>query len=342
MEIKNLPAITYLITGGCGFIGINLIDHLLRINPQACISVLDNLTVGTRDDLREVCNFREIKITEIQEKNAGVYLIVSDIRDFETCYRACSGINVMFHLAANTGVVPSVQNPKQDMECNVIGTFNLLEAAKQNGVKKFIFASSGASVGEIEPPIHEEKPVKPVSPYGASKLAGEGYCSTYFRTFGLPTITLRFGNVYGPRSKHKSSVVAKFFKNALNGEPLEIYGDGSQTRDFIYIDDLIQAILLSAEANVGGEIFQIATYKETSVNDIAEKIRSLVETELGRKIIINYGVPRSGDVRRNYSDISKAKRILKYEPKTEIETGLKKTFEYFKNKVPEFRDKNMQ
>ena len=140
---------------------------------------------------------------------------------------------------------PSVENPRLDMECNVIGTLNMLEGARMHKVKRFIFASSGAPIGECEPPIHEEMAPHPVSPYGASKLAGEGYCSAYFRTFDVETIALRFGNVYGPGSGHKNSVVAKFIRQAMQGETLEIYGDGKQTRDFIYIDDLIQAICLA-------------------------------------------------------------------------------------------------
>ena len=173
------------------------------------------------------------------------------------------------------------------MEANVIGTFNMLEAARQNNVKKFIFASSGATIGEVEPPIHEEKVPRPVSPYGASKLAGEAYCSAYYLSFGIKTVSLRFANVYGPLSKHKNSVVAKFLKQAFSGETLEIYGDGSQTRDFIYIDDLIQAIILSVKSDVGGEVFQIATFKETTVDEIAKKIKNLIENEIGEKVSIS-------------------------------------------------------
>ena len=216
------PLYHYLITGGCGFIGTSLIAQLLKEKPKTKIRVLDNLSVGTKEDLAEVCNFVEVDVShgislhsscaEDFSDHFEVELITGDVRDYDTCSQCCIGIDIIVHLAANTGVGPSVENPRLDMEANVIGTFNMLEAARKNNIGKFIFASSGAPIGEVDPPIHEEKVPRPVSPYGASKLAGEGYCSAYYRTFGIKTIALRFGNVYGPLSKHKNSVVAKFIK----------------------------------------------------------------------------------------------------------------------------------
>ena len=322
----------WLITGGCGFLGTSLIVRLLKEHADVKIRVLDNLTVGTRDDLAEVCSFTEaspLSLSAPSSWKAQVQLVVGDITDFETCFACSEGMDITVHLAANTGVAPSVENPRKDMESNVIGTFNMLEAARQKNVGRFIFASSGAPIGEVEPPIHEEKAPHPVSPYGASKLAGEGYCSAYYRTFGIKTIALRFGNVYGPLSKHKNSVVAKFFKRALNGEPLEIYGDGSQTRDFIYIDDLIQAVLLAAQADFGGEAFQIATHKETTVREIAKSIKKLVEDRTLKKVDILFGESRLGDVKRNFSDISKARQLLKFEPAFDLEMGLRETLLYY-------------
>ncbi len=324
--------VNWLITGGCGFIGTNLIAHIIETDSGARIRILDNLSVGTKDDLSNICTFVEKDASLTGDQFYQFELVIGDVRDYEKCLRCCEEVDVVVHLAASAGIAPSVENPREDMEANVIGTFNLLEAARHNNAKKFIFASSGASIGEVKPPIHEEKAPKPVSPYGAGKLAGEGYCSAYYRTYGIKTISLRFGNVYGPRSKHKNSVVAKFFRQALNGEQLEIFGDGNQTRDFIYIDDLIQSIILSAKADVGGETFQIATHKETTVNEIATAIKGMVEKEIGRAIDVRYTEPRSGDVKRNYSDISKAKKILGYEPRYDLYTGLKKTFEFFKEK----------
>jgi UDP-glucose 4-epimerase len=290
---------------------------------------MDNYTVGTKEDLSEVILSVE---NELNAKTRGVELVEGDIRDYDACLKCCDAIDVSVHLAANTGVGSSVDNPRYDMEANVTGIFNMLEAARHHNVKKFIFASSGATIGEVEPPIHEEKVPKPVSPYGASKLAGEAYCSAYFFTFGIKTVSLRFANVYGPLSKHKTSVVAKFLRQALSSETLEIYGDGSQTRDFVYIDDLIQAITLSVRSDIGGEVFQIATYKETTIAEIAQKIKNLIENETGEKVSIIHSEPRLGDVKRNYSDISKAKRILGFSPGVDLDRGLKNTLEYFLSK----------
>ena len=320
----------WLIPGGGGFIGTSLIRHILNISPDANIRILDNLCVGTKEDLFFATAFKEYNNCDIKRAPKGVELVVGDIRDFNTCLSCCTGIDIVVHLAANTGVAPSVENPRQDMETNIIGIFNMLEAARLNNIESFIFASSGAPVGEVEPPITEDKAPKPVSPYGASKLAGEGYCSAYYRTYGLKTIALRFSNVYGPASHHKNSVVAKFFKNALNGEPIEIYGDGNQTRDFLYIEDLIDAIMLSTKTNIGGEVFHISSQKETTINEIAQKIKSIIEQSSLIKVKINYKDKRAGDVIRNYADYTKAKKMLGYNPKYDLNTGLQNTFNYFK------------
>jgi UDP-glucose 4-epimerase len=239
-------------------------------------------------------------------------------------------IDVIVHLAANTGVGPSVEDPRLDCYTNVIGVFNYLDAARINKVPRFIFASSGAPAGEVDPPIHEELPPHPVSPYGASKLAGEGYCSAYNKSFGIDTVMLRFGNVYGPRSLHKSSVVAKFIRQALDGETLEVYGDGTQTRDFIYIDDLIDALILSSHIdNIGGEAFQIASGKETTIGEMTDNLIHVMKQHGIKDIKVINGETRIRDVKRNYSDTTKAKQRLNWHPKVNQEEGLFKTVEYF-------------
>ena len=314
----------WLITGGCGFIGTNLIKKLIS-QKNIFIRVIDNLSVGTRDDLAS--------LLPLPSKNLPcVELVVGDICDEKLALDATKDIDVIVHLAASTGVGKSVKDPKTDCMINIIGTLNYLEGARINKTGKFIFASSGAAVGECQPPIHEESIPHPVSPYGASKLAGEAYCSSYYRTFGIETIILRFSNVYGPGSKRKDSVITKFMKRAMNGETLEIYGNGNQTRDFLYIEDLIQSILLAVAKNdIGGEIFQIATSKETTVYEIAQVIMEIEEKNFGNKVKIVNSKPRPGDIQRNYSNISKARKMLGYEPKKDLYVGLKDTFEYLKN-----------
>jgi UDP-glucose 4-epimerase len=318
----------WVITGGCGFIGTSLIEVLVKENNHN-IRILDNLTTGTRGDLAKACTYSEISIGNIATFN-NIELVVGDILDENLAIKVTKNADVIIHLAANTGVGPSVEDPRSDCMANVIGTFNYLEAARINNVKRFVFASSGAPAGEVEPPIHEELPPHPVSPYGASKLAGEGYCSAYYKTFNIQTVMLRFGNVYGPGSLHKSSIVAKFIRQALNKETLEIYGDGAQTRDFIYIDDLINALRLAVTTeNIGGEAFQIASNQETTVGEITEKIVEILNQNGVNNIDIINGETRLGDVKRNYSDTSKAKNRLDWQPTMNQEEGLKRTVEYF-------------
>jgi UDP-glucose 4-epimerase len=334
----------WLISGGCGFIGTNLVKRLVEEDGHF-IRVLDNLSVGTRQNLARVCNFEEQdRVSESSNPStltadsdnsysSTVHLMAGDILDADLAKKAAEGIDIIVHLAANAGVVQSVDNPQQDMEVNVIGTFNMLEAARQKQVKKFIFASSGAPIGECDPPIHEELAPHPVSPYGASKLAGEGYCSAYYQTYGIETVVLRFGNVYGPGSNHKNSVVAKFIKQAVTGEALQIYGDGKQTRDFIYIADLVEAILKAAKVgDVGGEIFQIATNRETTVNLLTEYLVDMLSKQNCKKVDIEYSKARPGDVKMNYSDTSKAMVKMQWKAQTSLGKGLYATIDWFLNK----------
>jgi len=326
-----------LITGGCGFIGTNLIRRLLSGNEDHRVRVVDDLSAGKREDLAAVCDYEdwraqsaESTIAKCAVRHAPCELVVGDIRDQKLARRACAGIDVVVHLAANTGVIPSIENPQEDCTTNVIGTLNYLEASRANGVKRFVFASSGAPLGEQEPPIHEEMVPKPISPYGASKLAGEAYCLAYNGSYGLETVVLRFGNVYGPFSTHKGSVVAKFIKHIMAEEPMPIYGDGNQTRDFIYVEDLVKAIVLAMEKpGIGGQIFQIATHREHTVGEIAEELNRLAEKYLEKKSPIVHEDERKGEVRRNFSDISKARKMLGFEPKLDLKRGLERTFLWF-------------
>jgi UDP-glucose 4-epimerase len=344
------PLIRWLITGGCGFIGLNLVKNLIEEGGHY-IRIVDNLSVGTREDLYQVCNFTEIDpkslnphsfsaASNITKPHALRYalsampgevdLIVADILDAEFALKAAEGIDIIVHLAANAGVPQSVKDPRIDCETNIIGTLNYLEAARHNHAGRFIFASSNAPVGECNPPIHEGLAPHPVSPYGASKLAGEGYCSAYYHTYGVETVSLRFSNVYGPLSSHKNSVVAKFIKQAIEGKPLKIYGDGHQTRDFIFIDDLVRAIVLSAHSNkTCGEIFQIATNTELTIIELVEVLIPVLRNLCFYNVEIHHVSPRAGDIRRNFSDTSKAKNILGWHTEVEISEGLERTVKWF-------------
>ena len=268
----------WLITGGCGFIGTQLVSDLAK-NPEIKICVVDNLSVGSIDALKDACG-QSVQVTDNDpfSSQMNCSLVEADILDSKIALEVCKEADVIVHLAANTGVHPSVLDPRLDCNTNILGTLNYLEGARQSRGKRFVFASSGAPVGEVKTlPIHEELPVNPVSPYGASKLAGEGYCSAYNQTFEVDTVALRFGNVYGPGSVNKSSVVAKFIKHALAGESLEIYGDGTQTRDFIFVEDLVSAIKLAAtKSDVGGHKFQIATNRESTVAEVAEMTSTIL------------------------------------------------------------------
>ncbi|MCD4677357.1 MAG: NAD-dependent epimerase/dehydratase family protein [Desulfobacula sp.] len=323
--------LNWLMTGGCGFIGRNHVKNLINEGDHY-IRIVDNLSVGTKDDLSQVCQFKEANASALLIESSAVDLVEADILDADLSMKVAKNMDIIVHLAANTGVGPSVENPKKDCETNIIGMLNYLEASRYNKIKRFIFASSGAPAGEVIPPIHEELPPHPVSPYGASKLAGEGYCSAYFRTFGVETVALRFGNVYGPFSSKKDSVVAKFIKKALNNKALKIYGDGTQTRDFIYIEDLVQALRLAAEKeHIGGEIFQIATNRETTVNELTDIIVSVLHDEGLKNIEIENKSKRLGDVLRNFSDTTKAKKMLKWQANTGLYDGIQKTISWFLN-----------
>jgi UDP-glucose 4-epimerase len=327
----------WVITGGCGFIGTALVKDLVAEGDHF-IRIIDNLSVGTRENLARVSSYTEFDPHTlspefdfpIPDSSPSVQLIVGDILDEELALKAAKKMDIIVHLAASTGVAESVEDPPSDCLVNVIGTLNYLEAARHNQVKRFIFASSGAPVGEREPPIHEELAARPVSPYGASKLSAEGYCSAYYRTYGVETVALRFGNVYGPGSDQKNSVVAKFIKQAMGGETLEIYGDGRQTRDFIYIDDLLSAIRLAAKVDkIGGEIFQIGTNTEKTIDELVEKLLPILAQAGIKDVEVRYGAPRIGDVRRNFSDTSKALTLLGWQAQVELDEGLEKTCEWF-------------
>ena len=309
-----------VVTGGAGFIGANLVRLLLKHRYE--VAVFDNLSVGSAEYLAGL----------------PVEFIKGDILDRPAVNKAMVGRTGVVHLAAQTGVPGSLLDPRRDCEINVLGTLNLLEACRtqkaraesvgngpSNRGPRFVLASSNAPLGKQPPPAQEDKAPLPISPYGASKLAGEAYCLAYNGSWRLETLALRFGNVYGPFSAHKNSVVAKFFKDTLANGQVIVDGDGNQTRDFIYVEDLCRAILLALESHVGGEVFQIAAGVETSIRSLAKLIREVAE----QNIQVDHRPKRRGDIRRNFSDVSKARSLLHWHPQTELRDGLKQTWTWF-------------
>jgi UDP-glucose 4-epimerase len=324
----------WLITGGCGFIGRNLLLRAWQ-DADAVFRIVDDLSTGTSEDLASQVDFYELdpadpSIDWSDWSRARVELIRADVRELAVALRVTAGADVAVHLAANTGVGPSIEDPIRDCTINIVGTLTYLEACRLNGVRRFVLASSSAAVGECTPPLHEELASHPASPYGASKLAGEAYCSGYARSFGLGAVALRFGNCYGPLSGHKTSVVAKFIREAFAGKCWEIYGNGRQTRDFIYVEDVIDAIIMAATAeSVDGEIFQIASNTETTVSELATKLAAVLKSHGIRPPEMHYTKTRVGDVVRNYSDTTKARTRLGWRSKVPLDQGLDRTVRWF-------------
>jgi len=305
-----------LITGGCGFVGSNLL-HYLAQTGQYRLRVLDDLSTGKRTYLKDIA----------ETEGVAVDLIEGDIRDGDGVDLALKGVDAVVHLAAIAGVPRSVEEPVMTYEVNVRGTLNLLEACKKEEVDKFVFASSNAVVGEKDPPVDEDVVPDPISPYGATKLAGEGLCKSYSDSYGIRANALRFANVYGPFSDHKGSVVANFLRAALKGEELIIYGDGEQTRDFIHARDIAKAIELVLHSDCRGEVFQVGTGEEISVNFLANKITRLARRSGLPPTNVVHKPPREGDIKRNFTDPSKAKEKLGFEAEFSLEEGLERLWE---------------
>lgn len=311
------------ITGGCGFIGANLVKYLLD-RGRCQITIYDNLSAGSKSNL-------ERAIADSGRSDCSVDFVEGDILDKDRLSQAVLGHSAVVHLAAHTRVVESLKNPQESFDVNVVGTFNVLEAARKNGSERFVFASSNAAVGEQPLPINEEMACQPLSPYGAGKLSGEALCSAYFRSYGLSTVSLRFANAYGPYSEHKTSVVARFIRRVRNGKPLEIYGDGEQTRDFVHAHDICQALYScltkrksrdSQTTDTSG-VFQIATGVETRIVDLATMVKKLAESAGNEQSEVIYESSRPGEIRRNCSSISKSMRVLAFSPTVDLEQGIK-------------------
>ena len=306
----------YLVTGGAGFIGSNLVRYILDRGGEAV--VLDNFATGKRENLADVMD--------------RIELIEGDIRDAETVRRAADGCGAIFHEAALGSVPRSVDDPVTSHDVNVNGTINVLEAARAGG-QRVIFASSSSAYGnQAESPKHEGMVPAPISPYAASKVSCEGYMRGYAAAYGMETISLRYFNVFGPRQDPAgayAAVIPAFVSRLLRGQRPVVFGDGEQSRDFCYIENVCEANRLAAEAPpdvCDGRAMNIACSRRTTLNQILDQLRGL----MGVQIDAEYRPPRAGDVKHSLADVSLARASIGYEPKIHFQEGLAKAIEWYR------------
>ena len=312
MEIKEKKAV---VTGAAGFIGSNLTDFLLEQGAE--VIGIDNLFNGRIENLTEAF------------KNDKFEFLKGDIRDLTFLLDVFEDVDIVYHQAAFTSVPQSIKMPENCNDVNVNGVLNVLNAARRMDVEKIIYASSSSVYGDTPTlPKREDMCRLPISPYGVAKLACEAYMQVYHQVYGLKTTSLRYFNVFGPRQKDStySGVIAIWLGHIIRNEELTINGDGKNSRDFTYIKDVIQANLLVAEQSVAGEIFNIGAGSPISLTELANLILNI--TNKGNLKII-YTEPRPGDIIHSFADISKVKRLLKFEPKYNQEQGLKEYFRWY-------------
>ena len=307
----------FLITGGAGFIGSHLVEHLVAAGHD--VTVLDDLSSGSRANLAAVR--RQIRF------------IRGSVTDLNTCRRAAAGVDCVLHHAAVTSVQRSVDEPLVTHQVNATGTLNVLLAAREKGVRRLVYAGSTSAYGNPDTlPNSEEHVTRPLSPYAASKLAGEEYCVAFHATYGLETVVLRYFNIFGPRQDPNSqyaAVVPRFITTALAGERPTIFGDGGQTRDFVYIANIVHANLLAARApaaGVVGQVFNVGCGKGVSVNQLWEHIRTLAGVPLAPQ----YTQGRAGEVRNSVAGLAKTTRLLGYQPIIDFEEGLRQTVTFYR------------
>jgi len=306
----------YLVTGGAGFIGANLAEALVRDGER--VRVLDNFSTGSPANL-----------AEIRER---IELVEGDLRDYAAVKRAMQGVTYVAHQAALRSVERSVDDPLSSDEVNVHGTLHVLMAARDTpGVRRVVYASSSSVYGEnpILPKVEDQTPA-PVSPYAVSKLAGEHYCRVFSKLYGVETVSLRYFNVFGPKQSPQSkyaAVIPLFMRAALQGEPLEIHGDGEQSRDFTHIDNVVHANRLALTApGVGGEVFNVACNERHSLLDIVAILERLVGRPLARRHVAS----RRGDVRHTQASIEHIRQKLDFRPSVGFEDGMRRTWEWFR------------
>lgn len=301
-----------LVTGGCGFIGSILVPKLQKLGHE--VGVLDSLVYGNLDYCSDISyDFFNV-----------------DIRDESAVKASLKGYSIIIHLAAFGSVINSIENPKQNFEVNTLGTLNLLNASINEDVEKFVFASTGgALIGNASPPVNEFSIPRPISPYGASKLACEGYCCAFANSFQLPVTSLRFANVIGPNSWHKKGAVTAFYKSIIFDKPINIYGDGMATRDFLFVEDLCEGIISAIQASLNGfNVYHLSSGREVSIGELA-KIACDVSGVSQHEI--NFQKSRIGEVERNFADFNLAKNDLGFNPTTSLENSMQLTWDWFKS-----------
>jgi UDP-glucose 4-epimerase len=308
---------TVVVTGGAGFIGSALVRALAARGEV--VRVLDNLSSGRRENLEGVAG--------------RLSMIKGDILDADALDGAFAGADVVFHQAAIPSVPRSLHAPMASHNANATGTLAVLEAARRAGVRRVIYAGSSSAYGDAAvPPVAENMPTMPLSPYAVSKLAGEHYCRVYARQFGIEAVVLRYFNVFGPRQDPTSqyaAVIPRFVSAALEARPPVVYGDGEQSRDFCFVDNVVQANLLAADAGaVSGRTFNVACGQSTSLNQVLAQLGDL----LGRTIEPRHEPPRAGEIRRSLADIGQARSVLGYTAPVSFAEGLQRTLRWFQDR----------
>lgn len=310
-----------LVTGGAGFIGSHIAERLLKDGHY--VMVLDNFSSGREENLCFTKGLGKDRFT----------LIKGDIRGKTACSKACEGVDYVFHQAALRSVPKSLKEPGKYNEVNINGTLNMLQAASKNKVKRFVFASSSSIYGEVDEfPEKEDFLPRPISPYALSKLAGEHYCRIFSEFFNLETACLRYFNVFGPRQAlddEYAVVIPKFIHCLLHNEKPPIFGTGKQSRDFTYIDNVVEANLLAAsKRKIRHEVFNVANGKGHTVLELVELLNKIIGKSIKPKLL----PPRPGDVLRTLADTSKIRKMLRFKQKVDFKEGLKRTVEYFQSK----------
>jgi len=302
----------YLVTGGAGFIGSHLAEELVRRGQQ--VRVLDNLSTGKRKNLEHI---------------PGVEFIEGDLADPDACVRGVQGVDFVLHQAAIPSVPRSVKDPVTSNRANIDGSLNILVAARDAGVKRLVYAGSSSAYGDTPTlPKREDMPTQPLSPYALQKLVAEQYCRMFTRLYGLETVTIRYFNVFGPRQdpgSPYSGVISLFSTALLEGREPLVYGDGEQTRDFTYVANVVDGVLRACTApGASGEVINVATGGRISLNELLRTLNRIVGTDLAAR----YAEARAGDVRDSQADITRARRLLGYEPIVQLEEGLRRTLDW--------------